>query len=139
MVAKNDIFATMLRDAGYSLTKTRKKVFAALSSDGPLTITELVNHCSDIDRASVYRSVALFEKIGVAHRVYSGWKYRVELSESFDHHHHHATCIHCGLNVVLDEDQAFEAAIRQLADQYQFSVTAHQVELSGLCVDCRTN
>ena len=137
MIAKKDIFATMLRDNGYSLTKSRQAVFTVLSEGNPLTMSELVKLCHSIDRASVYRSVELFEKIGVAHRLYTGWKYRIELSESFDHHHHHATCTNCGRNVVLEEDPAFETAIQRLASQYKFSVTSHQVELSGLCEMCR--
>ena len=137
MIAKKDIFATMLRDNGHSLTKSRQAVFTILSDGDPLTMSELVKLCGSIDRASVYRSVELFEKIGVAHRLYTGWKYRIELTEIFDHHHHHATCTNCGMNVVLEEDPSFETAIQNLADQYQFNVTSHQVELSGLCEACR--
>ena len=137
MIAKNDIFATMLRDNGYSLTKSRQAVFTILSNGNPLTMSELVKLCGSIDRASVYRSVELFEKISVAHRLYTGWKYRIELTENFDHHHHHATCTECGRNIVLEEDTSFETAIQKLANQYHFSVTSHQVELSGLCEMCR--
>ena len=137
MIAKKDIFATMLRDNGHSLTKSRQAVFTILSDGDPLTMSELVKLCGSIDRASVYRSVELFEKIGVAHRLYTGWKYRIELTENFDHHHHHATCTECGRNIVLEEDPSFETAIQKLANQYHFSVTSHQVELSGLCEMCR--
>lgn len=99
-------------------------------------MSELVKRCANIDRASVYRSIALFEEIGIAHRLYAGWKYRIELSERFDHHHHHATCTECGTSVILEEDPAFEAAIQQLANHYRFSVASHQVELVGICAVC---
>ena len=137
MIAKTDLFATSLRQHGYSVTKTRQTIFAALCSHAPVTIHELVELCPAIDRASVYRSIALFEKISIVRRVYTGWKYKIEPSDNFDHHHHHATCATCGASIVLAEDPSFEEAIRQLAAHYQFAVTSHQVELVGMCANCK--
>ena len=136
MVAKSDMFATILRDNGYSTTKTRQAVFAALSSHKPLSMHELVERCSDIDRASVYRSVALFEEIGIVHRLYTGWKYTIELSDRFGLHHHHATCSRCGKIISLEEDTALESALRRLADKHSFVISGHEIELTGLCNNC---
>jgi Fur family ferric uptake transcriptional regulator len=136
MIAKNEIFATLLRENGCSLTKTRQRVFAALDLDEPITMHELVERCEDVDRASVYRSVALFEEIGVVRRLYNGWKYKIELSDRFGLHHHHATCSRCGNVIPLEEDTALESALRRLAARHSFRVTGHEIELKGLCSDC---
>ncbi len=139
MIAKNDVFATILRENGHSLTKTRQNVFRALDIDEPLTMHELVERCREIDRASVYRSIALFEQIGIVRRLYTGWKYKIELSDRFGLHHHHATCSNCGKIIALEEDTALESAIRRLAERHAFTVTGHEIELTGLCRQCSKN
>lgn len=139
MIAKNDVFATILRENSHSLTKTRQNVFRALDTDEPLTMHELVERCREIDRASVYRSVALFEQIGIVRRLYTGWKYKIELSDRFGLHHHHATCSNCGKIIPLEEDTALESAIRRLAERHAFTVTGHEIELTGLCRQCSKN
>lgn len=136
MIAKNDVFATILRQNGHSVTKTRQTVFAALDIDEPITMHALVERCSNIDRASVYRSVALFEQTGIVRRLYTGWKYKIELSDRFGLHHHHATCSKCGQIIPLEEDTALESSLRRLAAQHSFTITSHEIELTGLCQKC---
>lgn len=137
MVAKNELFATVLRENNYSITSSRRAVFEALDDKKPCTMYELVERCKNIDRASVYRSIALFETLGITRRLYTGWKYKIELSDIFGHHHHHATCIHCGRLFPLDEDPAVESALEKLASQHSFIVKSHEIELSVLCKKCQ--
>jgi Fur family ferric uptake transcriptional regulator len=100
-------------------------------------MSELVTRCKDIDRASVYRSVALFERLSIVQRLQAGWKYKLELSDAFHEHHHHATCLHCGQVVSLSEDPELEAHLHDLAVAYNFTLRKHQIELSGLCATCQ--
>lgn len=132
-------FRGMLRASGHSLTTTRRIVFEAIKAHGPLTISDLVARCGDIDRASVYRSVQLFEALGIARRLYSGWKYKIELTDLFGHHHHHATCGSCGRIIPMDEDEALETALKHLAAKHGFALHGHEIELNGLCAECRTH
>src|ERR1700722_13846047 len=102
-VAIRVIFATMiepleelkaaLKSREYSLTAARQAVFSALLDKEPQTMQQLVAACPTIDRASVYRTVSLFEQLGVVQRLQIGWKYKLELSDRFHHHHHHLTCV----------------------------------------------
>jgi Fe2+ or Zn2+ uptake regulation protein len=85
-----EIFEKTLREARLSLTKPRRAVFEALQHHKSLTMSELVAACPDIDRASVYRTAEVFERLGVVARIPTGWKYRLELGEAFHEHHHHA-------------------------------------------------
>lgn len=127
-----------LRKAGYSLTRPRLTVFGALQTPKPKTMRELVVSVSGvIDRASVYRTVALFEKLGIVSRIQHGWKYRFELSDTFTPHHHHLTCRNCRRVISFAEPEGFEAIIIQLATENNFTPEQHSLEISGLCAPCR--
>ena len=138
MITAQELLSKKLKAKGYSVTKPRLVTFEALSaSPQPLTMQELIRRTvKEIDRASVYRSVEVLEKSGVTQRLYNGWKYKVELSDSFQEHHHHFTCTNCGTVIPL-HDQDIEKIIDNLAKDINFEVTAHQIEIQGLCRKCR--
>lgn len=91
-----------------------------------------------LDRASLYRTIGLFEKLGVVQRIYIGWKYKVELSDIFTHHHHHISCTHCGRIVAITEEDDIEQLISNLAAKHGFTAQQHQLEIRGLCKTCST-
>lgn len=126
-----------LKDKGYSLTKPRLVTFETLSSSmQPLTMQDLIRRTSrQIDRASVYRTIDVFEESGVTHRIYSGWKYKLELSDIFQEHHHHFTCSNCGAISTI-HNQTVENVVKELAKVQKFRLTSHQLELQGLCSKC---
>jgi Fe2+ or Zn2+ uptake regulation protein len=126
-----------LQHAGYSSTQARRLVFRALQGQTPLTMHELVERCRDIDRASVYRTIALFERLGIVQRVQTGWKYRLELSDTFHEHHHHATCLNCRRSFDIPEDTRLEVRLYEMADTMDFQLERHQLELQGYCLDCK--
>lgn len=99
-------------------------------------MNELVKRVAQIDRASVYRSISLFERLGVAQRLNIGWKYKIELTDRFADHHHHLTCISCGKTISMNEHE-LEALISKLASDHNFTPSAHQIEIQGLCVNCK--
>jgi Fur family ferric uptake transcriptional regulator len=118
------------------LTESRRAVFQALLGQEPQTMRQLVAACPTIDRASVYRTVILFERLGIIQRLQIGWKYKLELTEDFSHHHHHLTCLHCGRVISFDESPALEAELRRIAVANNFAVQSHQLEIQGLCERC---
>jgi Fur family ferric uptake transcriptional regulator len=127
----------VLRSKGQSFTRARRLVFEALLSGKPKTMAELVAELSGIiDRASVYRTVELFEKLGVAHRVNTGWKYKLELSDMFIGHHHHLHCSKCGKIESLPTNAMLETMIDKVAASTDFSPRNHQLEVYGLCANC---
>lgn len=127
---------TALRAAGQSLTQPRRTVYEALQGQEPLSMAELVARCAAVDRASVYRTVTLFEQLGIVQRLQTGWKYKLELSSDFHEHHHHATCLSCGTSIVLPEDAALEELLVSMARAKDFSIERHQLELQGYCSAC---
>lgn len=133
-----ELLKNVLKKNGYSLTKPRKIIFDALENQEPQTIHDLVVKLKDkIDRASVYRTVALFEELGIVQRLQIGWKYKLELSDLFHHHHHHISCMSCGTIVPLRENDILEIALNSLAKEYGFEPRTHQLEIQGLCATCQ--
>lgn len=126
-----------LKSHGYSITKPRRQVFAALQANETQTMHQLVDRCPDIDRATIYRNVELFEQLGIVQRLQIGWKYQLELTDNFVHHHHHLTCTRCGVVIALAEDPELEARLLTLAAETNFQASDHQVEIRGICLQCQ--
>jgi Fur family ferric uptake transcriptional regulator len=131
-------FTLLLKTSGYSVTAARTAVFKTLLDQEPMSMHQLVEGVGKIDRASVYRAVELFERLGVLQRVNIGWKYKLELTDKFAGHHHHLTCTSCGRTVAMNEDE-LERLIAKLAATYDFKPSAHQIEIQGLCTACQAN
>ena len=127
---------TLLADKGYSLTKPRHAVFAALeSADRPLKTGEIVKRTTTIDRASVYRTLELFATLGITTTTIRGWTPFTELADPFKPHHHHLICEQCG-NVEEIESETLEDMLGLIAVRHHFTLKNHIVELTGLCSQC---
>ena len=137
MISTVDVFKENLRNNNMSVTAARTLVFEALEQHGPLTMNELSNLLSSkVNRASVYRTIDLFEKLQIVQRLTFGWKYKIELSNQFQEHHHHLSCLHCGALVSFHEQPLLEEQITTIALQYGFTLMGHQIELQGYCKNC---
>lgn len=89
-----------------------------------------------VDRATVYRTMELFERLGIIRRLNIGWKYKIELSDLFVGHHHHFHCSNCGKTYTLDPNTMLETMIDTAVAKEGFSARGHQLEIYGLCVNC---
>lgn len=125
----------LLKTQGFSNTKTRREVLRALLRMQPATIQQLISALPSVDRATVYRTIDLFVDLGVAKRVATGLEQRIELGDSFQAHHHHLTCLRCG--VVIDiHTPEIESAIEQTALNNVFRPIRHDLEITGYCSRC---
>lgn len=132
----NQDIATILKDNGLSVTKQRLFVFDLLEGKEPLTMYELYDQAKgQLDRASLYRIIAVFEKLGIVQRINIGWKYKIELSDKFSDHHHHLTCLKCHKVIPISENE-LETFIHGLSASHRFNPIEHQVEIQGYCDDC---
>ena len=131
-------FKTQLKLAGYSLTKPRLAVFKAMA-DHALSMAELQTALQgSLDRASLYRTLGLFERLEIVQVVGQGKYRRFELSDSYNAHHHHLNCTRCG-RVETIEAPAIERELNTLALSHGFLAANHQVELSGICRTCEAS
>jgi Fur family transcriptional regulator, ferric uptake regulator len=132
------LYDQILRQAKLSNTKTRRHIFTTLYEQAkPITMSELIAITSShVDRASIYRIIELFIQAGIVHKIYTGWKYRLELSELFMAHHHHFFCQTCGKIISFQEPETMTSVMEDLRTQYGITITQHDFEIRGTCKDC---
>lgn len=132
-----DTLKVILKDNGSSLTRTRQLIFDLLLNQEPQSMQVLASRAKDqVDRATVYRTVELFERLGIVNRLNIGWKYKIELSDLFSGHHHHMHCSNCGRVLDLPSNPMLEMMIETLAVKANFAPRSHQLEIYGLCPNC---
>ena len=135
---KSDNFAKILKSSGVSVTKARQAIFQTLLvAKEPLKNGEVARLTPNVDRASVYRTLELFARLGITQTTIRGWTPLVELAEPFKPHHHHITCEQCG-KVVEIENSMLEDVLGLIATRHDFTLAEHIVELTGKCSDCKT-
>jgi Fur family ferric uptake transcriptional regulator len=131
---------SILKADGDSLTKPRKIVFDLLLNQTPQSMQVLVRRAdSKVDRATVYRTIELFERLGIVRRLNIGWKYKIELTDAFTGHHHHMYCTNCGRVFDLPDNPMLETMIDTVAAKSGFAPRGHQLEVFGLCQNCSKN
>ena len=120
---------------GVKLTDQRKIIAQVMSdsSDHP-DVDELYKRVSKIDSkisiATVYRTVKLFEEMGIlAKHDFKGGKARYEeLSES---HHDHLIDIKTG-EIIEFVDEEIEKLQKKVAEKYGYDLVDHKLELYGV-------
>ena len=131
-------FKQTLIDNHSHVTKARETTFKLLISPEPQTISEILAKAKGlVDRVSVYRNIELFERLGIVHRIYVGWKYKLELSDKFVSHHHHLSCLNCGTIIDIEDEQHIDNFIQEVTDKFDFLARHHDFEISGYCKKCR--
>jgi Fur family ferric uptake transcriptional regulator len=134
---KEQQLAKILKDAGHSLTTPRKLIFSLLNDSEPRSMPALQKRLQNkIDRASLYRAINLFEQLGIVQRVNIGWKYKLELTDIFNDHHHHISCLGCGKTIAIEEDEQVERLIHAFSEKYGITAEHHQLEIQGYCKNC---
>lgn len=135
---KYDDLKALLKKNEASLTTSRKIVFDLLLYQKPQSMQRLVERARDlVDRATVYRTIELFEQIGVVNRLNIGWKHKFELSDVFHGHHHHFYCTNCGKTYELANNPMLETMIDSVVAKENFAPRGHQLEIYGLCNNCK--
>jgi Fur family ferric uptake transcriptional regulator len=138
MEQKLPILRDILKRNGYSMTRPRRLIFELLCDQEPQSMHAIyVKINKQVDRASLYRIIRIFEQTGIVQRVYVGWKYKLELTDIFSHHHHHISCLSCHKLIAIQEDEQIEKLIQELAIKHQVIATSHQLEVQGYCKECQ--
>jgi len=133
-----------LKDNGYKLTLQRKLILEnLLEHEGEhLTIEELYEivkvEFQDIGLATVYRTMQLFEDIGLVSKLnLDDGCNRYELVHENEHHrHHHLICIRCG-KVTEVQGDLLESLEQSIEKRYDFQVQNHSVKIFGICSECK--
>lgn len=133
MVAK---FEQTLRDSGRSVTTARRLLFTYIQEKGPITSKQyLDDNIAIADRASLYRTLGMFKQLGIIEERIASGRRLIELTDTFDSHHHHLTCNRCGTSIAITMPD-IERALADLCKQEGFEVSRHMIEVEGVCVGC---
>lgn len=127
----------VLDRGGYFMTRPRLRLFRVLQAGGAMTTRQIIEKMPRYNQATIYRTISLFEDLGIIKRVQLGWNSRLELTDDFQHHHHHLTCLKCDRVINVPEDTLLESEIARLSYRSNFKAVDHQLEIRGLCSDCQ--
>lgn len=133
-----DTYLQLLRKHKTSDTIQRRTMFNfLLSHDSPISVRDISQLITTMDRATIYRIINLFQKLEIVKRVNSGWGQTIELSELFHKHHHHMTCSKCSESISFSESSLIDQELKRIEIKHKFLIIGHHIELQGLCVNCR--
>ena len=130
-----------LKDAGLKITLPRIKILQILESSEVHHVSAedvyklLLQNGEEIGLATVYRVLTQFEQAGlVVRHNFEGGHSVFELAS--DKHHDHIVCVRCG-RVEEFADEEIEQLQQKVADKLGFELTDHNLNMYGLCPDCR--
>ena len=147
--SKNDTAITRpslmkeLSARGVRLT-TQRRLLVGIIQDSPrhldaATLLEIARKQSqDIDRATVYRTIALLKDRGLIDELdlmhIEGEKHYYEAKTNRDHCH--MACFQCGA-IMEYASSSFEKLKREMAAQSGFQIRVVRLEVGGFCKRCR--
>ena len=134
-------FKDIIREKKIRLSLPRLLVYQELShAVTPISPHEifqsLVKRKKRIGLTSIYRSLDVFESLGVVFRIEKGSTVRYKLCELEDHHHH-IVCKRCG-NVSEFSFCEISDWSRKVRESTGYEVTDHQLNFYGFCKACQT-
>lgn len=124
---------------GYRLTAARQAIIATLvGCEGHITADDLARQARqntpEVGRMTVYRTLDLLCELGLVRPIYQGTgaAHYVLMANGG---HQHLICTRCHGVIEFDDCLTTDLA-RQLAEQFNFHVFSHLLELHGLCENC---
>lgn len=130
-----------IKDAGLKITLPRVKILQILESSSIHHMSAedvykaLLGNDEEIGLATVYRVLTQFEDAGLVIRHnFEGGHSVFEVAR--DDHHDHIVCVKCG-RVEEFHDHEIESRQKKVAEGLGFELTDHNLNMYGLCPDCR--
>lgn len=130
-----------LKEAGLKITTPRLKILQILEQarEHHLSAEDVYKALKELDEdvglATVYRVLSQFEAAGLIKKHnFEGGYCVYELSQG--EHHDHLVCLKCG-RVEEFVDEVIETRQQMIAEQAQFKMTDHALNIYGLCADCQ--
>jgi Fur family ferric uptake transcriptional regulator len=135
----------ILKQHGLRVTKPRQAIFEVFSAGCDLYRAEdvyerLRTSAHPADLVTIYRTLELFEKLGLIRRVHASINDAV-VYERADHHHHHMVCSGCGYVEPFSPswcDIHLKKAMDEAQKNSEFfsELSGHSLEFSGRCKSC---
>jgi Fur family transcriptional regulator, ferric uptake regulator len=132
-----------LSERGVRMTAQRR-LLVSLIQDSPrhldaATLLKMAKQRDrEIDRATVYRTIALLKNLGLIDELdlmhLEGEKHYYEAKTNRDHCH--MACFHCGA-IMEYASSSFERLKQDIAKQSGFQIRVVRLEVGGLCERCQ--
>lgn len=135
----------ILKENGYKLTTQRKVIYNVFleNEEAHLSPEEIYDKLRDshpeIGIATVYRTLQLFEDLGILYKVNFNdgcSRFEICLGKDKGHHHHHLICLSCG-KVIEVEIDLLENLEEEIEKSGEFEIVDHVVKFYGYCKDCK--
>ena len=130
----------LFKDKNLRLSHPRLLIYQELSdSRSPLSPQELyrclLKKQRKVGLTSIYRSLDLFESLGIVFRISNGTSVKYKLCQTKDHHHH-IVCKACGDVVELDFCDISDWS-KKVTESTGYQVVDHQLNFYGFCKTCK--
>jgi len=138
---KYSVLKEALKDSGLRYTQQRQTVWDELCStsdhrDAEDIYVTLVRNGLSVSRATVYRTIEVLVKKGLARKLDIGdGRSRYEMRQD-NSHHDHMICVNCG-RIEEFVDLRIEELQKDVAVSNSFILKTHKLQLYGLCRDCQ--
>jgi len=134
------LLRNLFKEKKLSLSHPRLLIYQELSdAQSPLSPLEiyqdLLKKRKKIGLTSIYRTLDLFESLGILFKITNGSGVKYKLCES-ENHHHHIICKACGNVVELNFCEISDWSTK-VAEFTGYQVVDHQLNFFGFCKDCR--
>lgn len=132
-----DDLAGRLRARGLRVTQQREQILTAVRTLGHATPEQISERVRDVDAATVYRTLELFEELGLvthAHLGHGAPSYRPAEDD-----HIHVVCHTCDsvIDAPADVMGLVDTLERRLLDERGFTVDRGHFTVFGTCASCR--
>jgi Fur family ferric uptake transcriptional regulator len=136
-----DVLEEYISENNLKITKQRRTVLKIfLECNNHVSVEELYNIVlktePKIGLATVYRTLALLTKSGLALEMDFGDGQKRYESSYKSVHHDHMVCTECG-KILEFNHPLIEKYQEEVAMQKNFKITSHKLDLFGLCQDCK--
>jgi Fur family ferric uptake transcriptional regulator len=134
------LFKNFFREKKLRMSHPRLLVYQELfNAIRPLSPQELyqglLKKQKRIGLTSIYRSLDLFESLGMVFKIINGSNMKYKLCE-LENHHHHIVCKTCGHVVELDFCDISKWS-KKVMESTGYQVTDHQLSFYGYCKECK--
>ena len=89
----------------------------------------------NISRATVYRTLALFEECGIIKKALTDEDISYYEVSTRNEHHDHLICIECG-EIIEFYSEKIEKIQKEIYTNYDYTPASHQLILKGICKKC---
>ncbi len=134
------LFRSIFKEKKLSLSHPRLLIYQELSNaSSPLSPLEiyqsLLKKKKKVGLTSIYRSLELFESLGLVFKIVNGSNVKYKLCE-LENHHHHIVCKACGNVVELNFCDISDWS-KKVTESTGFQVVDHQLNFYGFCKECK--